>query len=256
MAEIEQGVFLVKQAELPEDALRDPMGKEWRCLNLVLAEPVHILGVYQADDFPIPGNGGEAWVDPSWPSLPSTYDASDGQEFQAHHSEHICNLLPLLSDEYLATRPWLLHALEAYACASDSGRSKVDRLSDFIGVLNVLYARGDSGLTDKLSNRVANVLAKDNSEYSTVTSRIKELYKSRSKKAHGELVGLEKKVMPSDLAELRQIVRRSILMAIQLSKGYQKQETWDRFCADLSNARNDTLLSQLERVRNGFADIW
>jgi len=257
LAETQEGVFILKPEQDSEKRGSDAFQRERRCLNLVLKDAVHTLAVYRADDFPIPGEGGEVWFSDSWADLPETYEASGGQPFDTHHQVHGLHLMPLLCDEFLSRRPWLQHALQGYEEANDPGKSKVERLSEYLAALNVLYMEKREGITEGLSTRVAMVLARDDDEHSTIMRHLGELYrKPRSKKAHGEVVGLERTIPSSELNELRQEVRRGLLMGMELSKGHQSVSSWERFCSELRMVRSSALQSTLQDVRERWRDIW
>ena len=271
LEEADEAVFVVKSLQIIEDSTYCPhpdldlytikytpepydvFCKERICFNLICKQSVFTPVVLCADDFPTVRS--LAWF---WNTEDGRREwqisSHEGQEFRKSMAESIKKLMIRQSGEFIDERKWLTRALSKYESGNWFKRKSNDRMLDYFSALEALYTDDSTeGTSLKLTTRVAMVLSGGDKEYGEALDRIKKFYDARSSSSHGSQT---KDLHEEDLAELREYVRRGILMAFELSKQAKGQGDWQKICKRLLNPRDTKLLQELESIRGGLDAVW
>lgn len=268
LGQADEAVFVVKPLRVEEDdSTYDPdldmysieytpkqydvFRKERICFNLICRESVFLPVVLCADDFPTVRSLAWFW---DLHTRDWWFNSHEEQVIQKSMVGSIQKLMILQSGEFLDGREWLTRALLEYEVGCRFGRELNDCLRDYFSALEALYSVEKEGIAQKLATRVAMVLAGTDEEYGGVLDRIKELYGASSSKRHGS----KPKYLfhKEDLVELREYVRRGILMAFELPKQAKGLGDWQKICKGLLNPRDKKLLQELEHIRGDLDAIW
>lgn len=270
LEEADEAAFVVKDIQINEDDTDydpdsdiisvkytpkpyDVFCKERICFNLTCKQSVFTPVVLCADDFPTVRS--LAWF---WNTEVGRREwqisSHEGQELRKSMVESIKKLMIRQSGEFIDERKWLTRALSKYESGNWFKRKSNDRLLDYFSALEALYTDDSTeGTSLKLPIRVAMVLSDGDEEYGEVQDRIKKLYDARSSNSHGSQT---KDLRKDDLAELREYVRRGILMAFELSKQAKGPGDWQRICKRLLKPRDPELRQDLKNIRGGLGAIW
>lgn len=260
-------VFVIKSLQIVEDdSTYDPdsnlgtieyipeqydvFRKERICFNMICREPVFLPIALCADDFPPVRSLAWFW----YPDVRDwLFRFHEEQAIQKSTVRPIQKLMTFQSGEFLDRREWLTQALLEYDVGCQFRREFNDRLRDYFSTLEALYTVEKEGIAQNLATRVAMVLAGRDEEYGEVLDRVKNLYNACSSKRHGKQTS---NLHEEDLVELREYVRRGILMAFELSKQVKGLGDWQKICKRLLNPRDKQLLQELESIRGGWDAIW
>jgi len=268
LEQADEAVFVVKSLQIIEDdSTYDPdsnlytieytpkqydvFRKERICFNLICRESVFSPVVLCADDFPTIRS--LAWF---WDSDTRDwwFSSHEEQVIQKSTAGFIQKLMIFQSGEFLDKRGWLTRALSHYEVGCRFRREFNDCLRDYFSALEALYTDDSKeGVTNKLATRVAMVLAGNDEEYGKVLDRIKKLYNACSSNRHGSQT---KNLHVEDLMEIREYVRRGILMAFELSKQVKGLDNWQKICERLLGTRDKQLLQELDSMRGGLGAVW
>ena len=267
LEEADEAVFVVKSLQIVEDDSTynpdfdlytieytpkqcDVFRKERICFNLICKQSVFTPVVLCADDFPTVRS--LAWF---WDSDTRDwwFSSQEEQVIQKSMVGLIQKLMIFQSGEFLDKREWLTQALSKYEVGCRFRREFNDCLRDYFSTLEALYTVEKDGIAQNLATRVAMVLAGRDEEYGEVLGRIKKLYDACSSMRHGSKT---KDLHGEDLVELREYVRRGILMAFELSKQANGLDKWQKICKRLLNPRDPELRRDLKNIRGGLDAIW
>jgi hypothetical protein len=144
-------------------------------------------------------------------------------------------------------------ALERFNLATEDD-SLENKIIDYCISLEALYSNESNELTFKLSNRVAVLLGKNDLERSEIKRLVKCAYTLRSSIVHGGDITDSKQLRnftsPQDfLAKVNQIVRKSILNFVNLTKNNNKNQIIDAIDRSLLSSKE---LRELQRRAKKF----
>lgn len=249
-------MFGVKHQSYP--ALdRDVFWKERLCLNLCLNRAIATPIAFCSDDFPVVKRGS------NWESAVEEWSPGDPTGSQ-QIGESIAStirdrMMASLVGECLDKHEWLKCALITYGKASRLGREPSDQFVDYWDTLEALFTdKSKKDITAKLVTRLAMVLTHAGEErnrfyefYDRI-KKLKKLYDMSSKKRH-EARKINEGVVPA----LRRATRRSILMALELSRRAGSEKEWDAYRQTLYEKANDPdQIEELGRIRSGWSAVW